>query len=144
MCHHKGCSPECKMNGGLLIARVIFAFIMITHGWGKLMGPIPGIEGFTGMLATLHFPAPAIWAWAVALLETVGGAAILLGVWTEKIALLFVLEFLVIVFYVKGAVFQKVEFDLTILALSVVFLTVGAGQYALTKPRSHAAESVKP
>lgn len=136
MCKHEGCSLECQKSTCLLVARVLFAVILITHGWAKLMGPQPGMEGFTAMLAGMNFPMPMAFAWIVALLETVGGAAILLGVWTEKVAMLVAIQFLVIIFYVKKLNFQKSELDMAILALSLIFASVGAGSYAMTKSKT--------
>ncbi len=144
LCHHEGCSLACKRDTMLLVARILFAAILITHGWGKLMGPMPGMAGFTGMLAGLSFPIPAVWAWVVALIETLGGLAILLGVWAEKAAMLVAIEFLVIVLYVKKMNWSKAELDMAMLALSLVFSAFGAGKYAIMKPAATAvAESKK-
>lgn len=133
MCHNEGCSLECKRDIMLLVARVFFAGILISHGWSKLMGPMPGMEGFTAMLASLSFPVPIFWAWLVALLETFGGLAILLGIWTEKVSMLVALQFLVIILYVKKMDWNKSELDMAILALSLIFSAFGAGKYAVMK-----------
>ncbi len=143
MCHHEGCSLACKRDTMLLVARILFGVILITHGWGKLMGPMPGMEGFTGMLVGLSFPVPVFWAWLVALLETFGGLAILLGIWTEKVSMLVAIQFLVIVLYVKKMNWSKSELDMTMLALSLVFSAFGAGKYAVMKSMMPSGEVTK-
>ncbi len=142
MCKHEGCSLSCKRNTVLLVARVLFGAILIVHGWAKLMGPMPGMEGFTGMLASLSFPVPVFWAWLVALLETFGGLAIVLGLWTEKVSMLIGIQFLVIVLYVKGMAWGKSEFDLAMFSLALMFSAFGGGSYALMKP-CHSSEDEK-
>ena len=68
---------------GPTVIRLGLGIIYFVHGIGKLAGVGPGgigIAGTTGFLANLGFPAPAAFAWLLALVETFGGIALVLGV----------------------------------------------------------------
>jgi len=71
-----------EVDYALLAVRVVVAIFFIKFGFGKLFGA-PGIEGFTGMLTMLSFPAPVLFAYLVGIAEFFGGIAILLGVATR-------------------------------------------------------------
>lgn len=77
------CQPWVK-NLGLLLARVTVGVIFIMAGWMKLQD----MSGFISMMEGWGFPAPALLAWVTALVELVGGLAVLLGIFTRVAALL--------------------------------------------------------
>ena len=67
-----------------LVLRVVVGFFMMLHGLMKLQD----IEGTTGYFGSLGIPlAPAV-AWLVALIESLGGLALILGAFTRVSALL--------------------------------------------------------
>lgn len=69
-----------------LVLRVVVGVVMAAHGYQKLTGE-GGPGGFAqGPIADL--PAPVILAWAVTLIELVGGVALVVGVATRIAALL--------------------------------------------------------
>jgi len=71
---------------GPTVIRLGLGIIYFVHGIGKLAGVGPGgigIAGTTGFLASLGFPAPTAFAWILALLETLGGIALVLGIFTR-------------------------------------------------------------
>lgn len=71
---------------GPTVIRLGLGIIYFVHGIGKLAGVGPGgigIAGTTGFLASLGFPAPAAFAWLLALVETFGGLALVLGLLTR-------------------------------------------------------------
>lgn len=75
--------------------RIGLGIIYFVHGIGKLAGVGPGgigIAGTTGFLANLGFPAPAAFAWILALLETFGGLALVLGVLTRYVSVLIAID----------------------------------------------------
>jgi len=125
----------------LLIVRLAFALIIITHGWAKLVGPL-GITGFAGFLGSMAIPAPTFFSWVIALLEVFGGIAILLGLYVEKVGLLFVLEFLFIVTYVRGLNVSKAELDILMLAAAASLSLMGPGSYAPMGRKKKADEIV--
>ncbi len=60
-----------------LVARTLSGLVLLVHGLQKI---IEGPDGFATFLQyQLDVPAPALMAWAVALLEAVGGALLLIG-----------------------------------------------------------------
>lgn len=84
-------------NMNILLTRVALGVVILVHGVGKLlgMGPAatgPGIPGFEGFLVSLGVPSPLVFAWIVALVETLGGLAILLGFLTRLAAILIAVD----------------------------------------------------
>ena len=66
-----------------LIVRVAAGAILVMHGWPKVL---PGPSSFAGRFEELGFPHGAIWAWVDTLIEVVGGACIVLGLFTRFFA----------------------------------------------------------
>ena len=64
-----GMKKACNKSWALLVLRLAAGAIFLIHGYGKLFGNAPGMEGFTGMLLHLGFPMPSFWAYLVAVLE---------------------------------------------------------------------------
>lgn len=71
----------------VLVGRILISVIFITSGYAKLTS----IGGTAGYFGGLGLPAPMVTAWVVALLEFVGGLAILVGFKTRIAALLLAL-----------------------------------------------------
>src|SRR3989344_1267427 len=71
----------------ILPLRIILGSVFIFHGYGKLFGT-PGLEGFSGMLNNLGVPLAYYTAILVALIEFIGGIAILVGFKTRTFAFL--------------------------------------------------------
>jgi len=63
----------------LLAARVLMGWIFVEAGWRKLLAMDP----FIASLATRRVPYASMMGWIGALVEFVGGIAILLGAWTR-------------------------------------------------------------
>lgn len=71
----------------VLIGRILIAVIFIVSGFGK----ITNIGGTAGYFGSMGLPLPVVTAWIVALLELVGGLAIVVGFQTRIAALLLAL-----------------------------------------------------
>ncbi len=113
---------------GLLVMRIVVAAIFITHGIMKL----GSIEQTAGFFSSIGIPMALTMAWVVALVETIGGIAILLGFWTGIFGTLLTIVMLVAIFTTKiGSPFQKAELDFAMLALSLGIVFSGPGKYAL-------------
>jgi putative oxidoreductase len=75
-----------------LLLRAGFGLIMVTHGLPKVLGISHGsmadpMAASTHLIANvLHLPAAPVFAWFVALLESVGGLLLALGFLTRPIA----------------------------------------------------------
>jgi len=121
---------------GLGILRIVLGIVFVAHGWGKLFG---GIGDTAGFLASLGIPLPTLAAWGVALLETGGGALLILGLFVTPAAGLLVLHmvtgiFLVHLpsgFFVIGPGSGGYEFNLVLSAALLALIMAGPGSWAL-------------
>jgi putative oxidoreductase len=115
---------------GLLLVRVVLGVISIVHGFPKLKD----LKGTGVNFASMGFRPGAFWGTLVALLESLGGVALILGIVTVPFAALFVVEFLVIILWkiAKNMPFASGwEFDCLIMASAFVIFLFGAGMISL-------------
>ena len=130
------------------VLRVVVGVLLAWHGYRKFAD---GLDGFEGFLSFLELPAPGILAVVVALLELVGGIMLALGLATRLISLLFVVQFGLIVLWVKlikldsvllaGTEQPALEIDLLILSATLFFLFAGPGAIAADRMLGLEAES---
>jgi len=111
-----------KYSGwSVLFLRFSIGVVFLVHGIGKLfaVGPVAlGVSNFSGYLAGLGVPLPMLAAWIVTLVETFGGLAILLGLFTREAALLLSLDMLTAFFLVhlpNGFAVQNNGYEMVIL-----------------------------
>ncbi len=134
-CSNESCKTHCCHSSGkdvaLLLLRLVLAVVFISHGYGKLFGLAPGMEMFTGMVGKLGFPMPALFAYAAALTEFLGGIAMLLGVFTNIVGWFIAIVMLVAFGMVKKFGFPAGEVDLALLAMAVSVALMGPGKYSL-------------
>ena len=127
---------------GLVILRVGMGVLMLFHGWPKLNpnGPMKGPAGFAGFLKQLGVPLPTLFAWVVALLETVGALFLIVGLGTRILAVGFAIDMLVAIWLVKiGMAKVKFseqngsgwEFEFILMVAALALLFTGAGSIAL-------------
>src|SRR3989338_10576555 len=88
---------KCCKETGALVLRLFFGVFFLSFGAMKLFG---GLEATTGMFTELGFPAASFLALVVALVEFLGGLALILGFFTRWFALLLTVVMLVAVFTV--------------------------------------------
>jgi putative oxidoreductase len=119
---------------GLAALRAGVGLVFLMHGWQKLfeMG-IPGVAGFFGQLG---IPAPMPAATLVSLLEFVGGAALLAGLFTRWVAIPLGIDALVATLLVhlpRGFFVAQGGYELVLLLLvgSVALALAGPGAFAL-------------
>ena len=79
---------------GLLVLRIALGSIFLVHGWINLVG---GQSFLREMLAMVGWAPPAIVVWLITLLELLGGAALIVGLFTRWAALLLAGEMVVAV-----------------------------------------------
>jgi putative oxidoreductase len=132
-----------KSAVALAFLRVVVAAVFITHGWPKLFEG--GVHGLAQMLDGRGFPVAIAWAWFVTLLETVGGLLLALGLFTRPLALLFAVEMavaIILVHWPNGWYVSEggMEFNVLLIAASLVLAFVGPGAWALER-RSRTASS---
>ncbi len=126
MLFNKNCKHcECGDQAWLAL-RIALAIVLVMHGYDKLFGAT-GIDGFTGFLTTLGFPAPVLFAWIASLLEFFGGIAIAIGLFTHYVAGLVAIQFAIILLFVKKLAFPASDLDLMIFAVALALALVGSG-----------------
>ena len=128
----------CKNKGfGLFLLRVFVGVIFLSHGWEKFYYMEETIGFFT------QFNIPAFLAYVVATIETLGGIALILGIFTRVAAPLLALVMVGAVVLVKWKVgypaggflgaFRISEIDIMLFVSSVTVALSGAGMYSLAK-----------
>lgn len=113
----------------LLLLRVFAGLsLALGHGFGKL----PASEGFIEGVGNLGFPAPALFAWAAALSESVGGILLALGLLTRPAALGIFCTMAVAAFIQHASdPYHVKELALFYGTIGLVFLLIGAGRFSL-------------
>jgi putative oxidoreductase len=126
-------ATERRLDIALLVLRLVLAAVFITHGYAKLFGM--GVSGVTGFFTSIGVPLPGVAAPVIAVLEFVGGIAILLGAFTRVAAFLLACDMLgaIILVHAKHgyAAPKGVEAVLGNFAMAVAIALLGAGAYAL-------------
>jgi putative oxidoreductase len=128
MCAHgEKCKGMC-LQAGLLLIRLGLGVVFLAHGVQKLQG-IEGVIGFFGKIGL-----PAFLAWAVAIIETLAGAAMLLGAFTGVAGVSIAIIMLGAIFTAKksAAFMGGWEFDLVLLTSALGVALLGPGKYAVS------------
>lgn len=118
---------------GLFLLRLVIGLVFFMHGMGKLVGPPfagGGMDGTIGFFGQIGIPMPAIAAWFIALLETFGGLALMLGIAVPPFALLLAINMAVAIVKVKlsqGFSGGGYEFELTLAAGCLCLFFAGPG-----------------
>ncbi len=109
-----------------LILRMVLAAIFIAHGFGKIAH---GMPEFQRTVARLGFPMPAVFAWAAALSEFLGGICVLVGLFTRYAALAIAIVMTVAVtkVHLHEELVGGYEFPLALLAIAAAVVLLGAG-----------------
>ncbi|MGK5440439.1 DoxX family protein [Micromonospora sp. URMC 105] len=120
----------------VLVARVAVGVIFTAHGWQKLTEW--GLDGTTAAFEQLGVPFPAASAWFAALVELLGGLALLVGLVVPVAGVLLALNmfgaFLLV--HVSNGVFVSANGFELVLALGTTALllaAVGAGRFSLDR-----------
>ncbi|WP_044748879.1 DoxX family protein [Bacillus alveayuensis] len=110
-----------KQDFGGLILRITLGIIFLVHGIVKFQS---GIDNIAGWFSSIGLPG--LMAYGVALLEVVGGIALILGIGTRVVSVLFALLMVGAIVKVKLAAgflgngeMAGWEFDLALLAMSI-------------------------
>ncbi len=119
------CSDNAK-DWGLLFLRVSVALIFIYSGWSKLSS----MDMVIGMFTNLGFPVAAFWAYLVAIVEFLGGIAILVGLYTRSIAsiLAIIMVVALLVAHVPGPL-KQAFLPIALLGSTLALAGTGAGKY---------------
>ena len=111
----------------MLVLRISLGVIFLAHGLQK----ITGFEGILKFFASLGLPATL--AYVVATIETVGGACLILGLFTRSAAvgiIMIMVGAIVSLKFGKGFI-NGYEFDVSLLAMAVALVLSGSNTLSL-------------
>ncbi|WP_054707785.1 DoxX family protein [Bacillus sp. JCM 19041] len=119
-----------KTEIGILLVRLVTGVTFLIHGLDKFHG---GIEGTGEFFDSLGIPAPAVMAGVVAIVEIVGGLALILGLGTRLFGAIFALVMVTAIFTAKAEAgfLGGYELDLILLTVSLLLLLNGSKLVAL-------------
>lgn len=115
---------------GPLVIRLALGAVFIGHGAQKLFGAWdgPGLDGVVGMVGSMGFRPPYLWALALSLTEFVGGILVLVGLFTRYAALALAIDMVVAILRIHWGSFflpRGMEFALMLLAAAVSLVLTG-------------------
>lgn len=124
-----------KKQWGLLVLRFVVGIVFIYHGWMKLTG----IEGAAGMMQGIGLPMPLFWAWLVALVEFVGGIAVILGLFNRIVTALLAINMVValLTVHTKMPYGPGTELPIVLLGALIGLHLVGPGKCAMMGRKNH-------
>jgi putative oxidoreductase len=124
---------EKKRDLGIAVLRVAAGIVFLAHGGQKVF--VFGLDGVSGAFAHMGLPMPAILGPFIALLEFAGGLALIAGLLTRWVSILFAIEMAVALLkvHLAGGFFlpNGLEFAFTMFAASVALALAGPGAVAL-------------
>ncbi|WP_198520763.1 DoxX family protein [Alteribacter populi] len=122
-----------KYEMGAMLLRIVLGFTFFIHGLDKFQGGISNTAGFFESLGI-----PGFLAFVVALIELVGGIAMILGIGTRVVSVLFVLIMVGAIFMAKlplgflgDGQMAGYELDVVLLTISVYLAIVNKSMFAL-------------
>ncbi|QGQ48592.1 DoxX family protein [Metabacillus sediminilitoris] len=113
---------------GALLLRVVLGFTFFLHGLSKFQGGIGNTSGFFESMGI-----PGFIAYIVASIELVGGIAVIAGIGTRMISLLFVVIMAGALFVVNlsEGFLGGYELDLILLVIALYFVLNGSSWFSL-------------
>lgn len=137
----------------LLVLRCAGLLLALGHGWGKISALATGNgDWVVGVASGIGFPAPVIFAWALAIAEFVGGICVAFGLFTRPFAFLGVCAMFTAAFFRHRALMHLLawlglahptaeqiraagdpERALLFLLLNAGILVLGPGAYSLDR-----------
>ncbi|MFN7252881.1 MAG: DoxX family protein [Anaerobacillus sp.] len=128
-----------KTEIGALILRVTLGVIFLSHGLVKFQG---GIENVAGWFESIGLPG--FMAYGITIIEVIGGIALILGLGTKVVSILFSFILLVAIVKVKFAAgfLDGYAYDLILLAIAVHLTMNGSKLFSLEQVFNKKVDSV--
>lgn len=127
-----------KNEIGNVILRVMLGLTFFIHGLAKFQGGITNIVGYFDSLGI-----PGFMAYIIAVIELVGGIAIILGLGTKIVSILFAFIMLGAIFtaklslgFIGNGQMAGYELDLLLLAISIYFIFANKSRFSLDQKLS--------
>ena len=129
--------PPQRLALGMTILRIVVGIVFIVHGAQKLF--VFGIGGVTAGFAQMHIPLASVAAPVVAIVEFVGGIALVLGFFTRIAAILLAIDMAGAIVFVHGRngffLPMGFEFAFSLFGACVALAIGGAGEYSVDNRR---------
>ena len=114
---------------GVLVGRILLGLLFLVAGVNKFIG---GVGNFAGGLEGMGLPLPILVAWAVVLIEIIGGAFLILGYRVGQAAAILAVFLLLTVFLVHNPLRDISELtnalkNLSIMGGMLYVIAYGAG-----------------
>ncbi|SRR5712691_2790516 len=121
------------LNTAAIVGRVALGLLFIAHGWPK----VKDLKKPVGFVKGTGWPGGAAFAILFSLLEFFGGIALVLGLLTQPVAVLFFLEMIATTIFSKTKLNKKFiggyELDVAYAAFALVLAFLGPGAWSLDR-----------
>ncbi len=122
-----------RLDAALAVLRIVTGIVFTAHGAQKIF--VYGFGGVTGGFTQMGIPLAQVIGPTVAVLEFLGGMALILGLFTWPVAALLAVDMVAATFLVHWAggffIPEGYEFTMTLFGCSMALLLAGPGAYSV-------------